>query len=144
MDKDLYLESRLAEMLAADGNLKETIAAFNVDSSQDEQSGMIALILCSLHDPSEKNFWQEGVEINSILLEILRNLKSAGYDEVEKPLEGYSTRIHRLEGIRDERRNLLEFVKQHLLLDVGSTVDACKRRSYPPSKIPFTHWRRSL
>ena len=141
---DLHLKSELKKMLAANGDLIEVVGAFNADSDPDKQSGMIALILDSLREPGEPNFWLEGVETNNILLEILRNLKSAGYDKVRKPLENYCGGIHRLEGIRDKQGNLLEAVKQHLMFDVGLTLDACKLRSYPPKKIPPTSWRRSL
>lgn len=140
---DLYLKKELEKMLMANSRLMEAIAAFNAKSSPDEQSGIVALILQSLHKPSCINFWEEGVKTNNILLEILRNLKSAGC-EVERPLEDYCSRIHKLEGIRDGQGNLLEVVKQHLMLDVGLTMTACRRRDYTPKEIPFTHWRRSL
>jgi hypothetical protein len=144
VDNDLYLKNKLEKILGGNGNLAEAISAFNAKSSPEEQSGMIALTLQSFHEPSCINFWEEGVETNNILLEILRNLKSAGYDEVRKPLENYCNRIHELKGIRDEQGNLSEIVKQHLMFDVGLTLEACKRRSYPPKEISLTHWRRSL
>lgn len=144
MDKfDLYLQNELKKMLAANGKLQETINSFNANSSPKAQRGMICLILGKLREPREENFLHEGIEVNNILLEVLRNLKSAGC-EVEKPLEDYCSRIHKLEGIRDEKGNLREAVKQHLILDVGSTLVTCKRRSYPVRKISLTSWRRSL
>lgn len=141
--QDLFLENELEKMIDANGNLEEAIASFNAKSSPDEQSGMVALILQSLFEPNQVNFWEEGVKTNNILLEILRNLKSAGC-EVEKPLEDYCSRIHKLEGIRDGKGNLLQAVREHLMFDVGATAAACRRRSYPPKKISITSWRRSL
>jgi hypothetical protein len=139
---DLFLERELEKMLAANGNLIEAVDAFNANSDPDKQNGIIAVILGSLHKPSEANFWLEGVETNKALLEILRNMKFAGYEEVRKPLENYCGGIHKLEGIRDQQGNLLEIVKQHLMFDVGRTLEACKLRSYPPRPVPQpTHWR---
>lgn len=140
---DLHLKNELKKMLAANGNLIEAVDAFNANSDPDNQSGMIALILESLREPSEANFWEKGVETNKALLEILRNIKSAGC-EVERPLENYCSLIHKAVGVRDEKGDLLPVVREHLMMDVGSTTATCKRRSYPSKEIPLTSWRRSL
>jgi hypothetical protein len=139
--EELNLKNELKKIMSANSGMVSAVESFHSKANPQLRKQMVDLIIRSLHKPGQDDFWEDCVEYNCFLLEILRNLKSAGC-EVEKPLLYYSSMIHE-SGVRDEKNNLLEGAKQHLL-DVGLTIDICRRRSYQPRKISMTHWRRSL